>query len=136
MDSMKPNHPSNELWTGARVRELRDSFRLSRRELAAHLKVAEVTIEKWEQAPEKVIRAKYSEPLNSIAGGGFAGVVLGAIAAPALAGPALLVALAGLVGGSLADEELDRITMQLNALKKLTPDERQDLFRLLRKLDS
>ena len=121
-------------WTGAKVRELRETLGLTRRELSGYLRVAEVTVEKWESVPEKPLRSRYSEPLNAITGSGVAGLAIGAIAAPALLVPSLLVAGIGAMSGNFVDAEIDQSIAQLNALKKLDQEERRKLFHLLRKM--
>jgi transcriptional regulator with XRE-family HTH domain len=128
--------PVPNLFIGDDVRSLRKRHKLSRKELAEFLGVSAVTIEKWEQAKEKIIRPKYEEKLTKLSKLGAAGVFAGLLAAPALVLPAALLGGGSLLGKLVTDEELENAASVIEGLKKLTPEEREQFFTLSKKIAS
>jgi transcriptional regulator with XRE-family HTH domain len=123
-----------EQFTGDDVRSLRKKNKLSRKELAEFLGVSAVTIEKWEQAREKVIRPKYEEKLTKLSKLGAAGLFAGILTAPALIVPAALLGGGSFLGKLVTDEELDSAASLIEGLKKLSPQEREQYFALSKKI--
>src|SRR4051794_40834230 len=117
-------------FTGNDVRAVRKKHGLTRKELADYLEVSAVTVEKWEQHGEKIIRPKYHQKLAQLGGIGAAGIAAGLLAAPALLAPALIVGGAAGFGALLSDEGLERAGRLLDGLRKLSPEERMTLFTL------
>ena len=122
-------------FTGNDVRDIRKKHRMTRKELAEELGVSAVTIEKWEQHGDKTIRSKYHEKLANIGGIGTAGVIAGMLVAPALLAPAAILGGGVGVAALLTDDGLDKATKLLNQLKRLTPEERETLINLTRKMN-
>jgi transcriptional regulator with XRE-family HTH domain len=136
-----PNLEENEMQdlTGNDLRELRKKYRITRAELAKYLEVSPVTVEKWEQRGEDPIRPKYLEKLAGLTGMGSMGVGAGLIAAPALLGPAsILAAVAGVSAISSIREgmQVDKTGELLRKLNKLSARDRNKLFEIIRKMEA
>ena len=121
---------------GRDVKSIRKKHRLSRSEMAESLNVSPVSIEKWEQSPDKPIRPKYHQKLNTFLGMGGAGALAGLVAAPVALLPSLAIFGAAGAAKLIADNNIDDAISGLEALKKLTPEERETLISLVDKMNS
>lgn len=65
---------------------------------------------------------------------GAAGLAVGTLLAPAILGPALLAGGVAGAGLCLSDDDLDRASELLEGLKRLSPEERETLFSLSKKM--
>lgn len=131
------------IWTGQRIRELREELKLSRLEFSQLLSVSPSTIEKWEHkdALDKPIRMKYIPQLNELllklkdpkTAIGIGTMFLN----PSLKSHSLLVkGLGGLVGLShlVKTENLEKTIDILNELKELNEEEREKFLKILKKM--
>jgi transcriptional regulator with XRE-family HTH domain len=124
---------SNE-WTGAEVRQLRESMNLTRKQFSQYLNISAVTVEKWELSPKKKLRSKYYPTLSGLSGAGVAGASIGLLAAPALIGPAAIAGGIGLVLDIISDKGLKEAIEKLESLQKLNENERSTLVQLWLKM--
>ncbi len=129
-------------FTGDDLRTFRKKTSMSRQDVAAHLNVSPVTVEKWEQHGDKPIKTKYYGSLSSIGalgtGVGAAGVAAGLIAAPAVLGVAAAVGASSILAGGLGlskdSKDIQKLTNLLEGFSKLSPKEQKQYVNLLKKM--
>ena len=123
-------------FSGNDIRAVRKKHRLSRKELADFLEVSPVTIEKWEQHGNQMVRPKYHTKLAQLSGIGAAGIVTGLLAAPVLLAPALIAGVGLGLGTLISDEGIDKASKLLEGLKRLSPEERRAFIALTKKMSA
>ena len=133
---LKRSMKASQEWTGASLRSLRESLDLSRREFAKYLNLSAVTVEKWEQNPDRVIRSKYHSLLASLTGKTLAGTAAAVVLAPTLVLPALAGAELARAFDLVSDKGLNETLEKLSSLQKLSPTERATLVALWKKMNS